>query len=131
MYIYIHTHTCIYTCTHIHMGLSWWLIGKESMCQCRRPKFDPGIRKMPTKAHSSGNPFQYSCLENPMDRGAWWAWGHKRSGHDLATKQQNNNICIYMRVCVCMHNGYFFFHFKISLEKIMCIYRHTHICTHI
>ena len=30
-----------------------------------------------------GNPLQYSCLENPMDRGAWWAtysqWGHKHS----------------------------------------------------
>ena len=24
----------------------------------------------------NGNPFQYSCLENPMDRGAWWATGH-------------------------------------------------------
>ena len=23
-----------------------------------------------------GNPFQYSCLENPMDRGAWWAAVH-------------------------------------------------------
>ena len=24
-----------------------------------------------------GNPFQYSCLENPMDRGAWWATVHE------------------------------------------------------
>ena len=24
----------------------------------------------------NGNPFQYSCLENPMDRGAWWAMVH-------------------------------------------------------
>ena len=31
---------------------------------------------------------QYSCLENPMDRGAWWATvdGAKRVGHDLVTK---------------------------------------------
>ena len=32
---------------------------------------------------------QYSCLENSMDRGAWAGyspWGHKRVGHDLATK---------------------------------------------
>ena len=32
-----------------------------------------------------GNPLQYSCLENPMDRRAWGgysAWGHKESGHD-------------------------------------------------
>ena len=36
----------------------------------------------------NGNPLQYSCLENPMDRGAWQATIHgvKRVGHDLATK---------------------------------------------
>ena len=37
----------------------------------------------------NGNPLQYSCLENPMDRGAWWATVHgvARVRHDLATKQ--------------------------------------------
>ena len=36
----------------------------------------------------NGNPLQYSCLENPMDRGAWWATVHgvARVGHDLVTK---------------------------------------------
>ena len=36
----------------------------------------------------NGNPLQYSCLENPMDRGAWWAiytsWGNKES--DMAKR---------------------------------------------
>ena len=34
-----------------------------------------------------GNPLQYSCLENPMDRRAWWAAVHgvARVGHDLET----------------------------------------------
>ena len=34
------------------------------------------------------NPLQYSCLENVMDRGAWWATVHgvARVGHDLVTK---------------------------------------------
>ena len=38
----------------------------------------------------NGNPFRYSCLGNPMDRGAWWTTVHgvARAGHDLATKQQ-------------------------------------------
>ena len=33
---------------------------------------------LPTKVpgEGNGNPFQYSCLENPMDRGAWWATVH-------------------------------------------------------
>ena len=30
----------------------------------------PGLRRSPEGGH--GNPLQYSCLENPMDRGAWW-----------------------------------------------------------
>ena len=36
----------------------------------------------------NGNPLQYSCLENTMDRGAWQATVHgvARIGHDLATK---------------------------------------------
>ena len=38
----------------------------------------------------NGNPLPYSCLGNPMHRGAWWgysSWGCKRVGYDLATKQ--------------------------------------------
>ena len=31
----------------------------------------PGLGRSPEGGH--GNPFQYSCLENPRDRGAWWA----------------------------------------------------------
>ena len=34
----------------------------------------PGLGRSPGGGH--GNPFQYSCLENPMDRGAWWAIVH-------------------------------------------------------
>ena len=29
-----------------------------------------------SSGEGNGNPFQYSCLENPMDRGAWWATVH-------------------------------------------------------
>ena len=46
----------------------------------------PGLERSP--GEGNGNPLQYSCLENPMDRGAWWATVHgvARVGHDLATK---------------------------------------------
>ena len=40
---------------------------------------DPG--SIPVSGRSPGgrhaNPFQYSCLENPMDRGVWWATVHR------------------------------------------------------
>ena len=35
----------------------------------------PGLKKSSGKGH--GNLFKYSCLENPMDRGAWWATVHR------------------------------------------------------
>ena len=34
----------------------------------------PGLGRSP--GEGNGNPLQYSCLENPMDRGAWWAIVH-------------------------------------------------------
>ena len=48
--------------------------GKVPAYQCRRHKrcgFDPWLGRSPGGGH--GNPLQYSCLENPMDREAWWA----------------------------------------------------------
>ena len=35
----------------------------------------PGLGRSPGGGH--GNPLQYSCLENPMDRGAWWVIVHR------------------------------------------------------
>ena len=35
----------------------------------------PGLGRSPREGY--GNPLQYSCLENPMDRGAWWAIAHR------------------------------------------------------
>ena len=52
-------------------GSSDW---KESACQCRRHRFYPWVGKIPRGG--SGNPLQYYCLENPMDRGAWWVTVH-------------------------------------------------------
>ena len=48
----------------------------------------PGLGRSP--GGGRGNPFQYSCLGNFMNRGAWWATVHGviRVGHNLVTKQQ-------------------------------------------
>ena len=48
----------------------------------------------------NGYPLQYSCLENPMDRGAWWAAVHRVSKSQTQLKQVS--IYIYMCVCVCI-----------------------------
>ena len=39
----------------------------------------------------NGNPLQYSCLENPMDRGAWWATVHGVSKELDTTEKLNKN----------------------------------------
>ena len=46
----------------------------------------PGLGRSP--GEGNGNSLQYSCLENPMGRGAWQATVHRltRVGHDLVTK---------------------------------------------
>ena len=62
-------------------GLPWWLSDKESPCHCRRR----GPGRSPEEGY--GNPLQYSCLGNPMDREAS-SWGHKEAN----TTQQLNNI---------------------------------------
>ena len=47
---------------------------KESACSAGDPGLIPELRRFPIEWN--GNPLQYSCLENPMDRGAWWVTVH-------------------------------------------------------
>ena len=48
--------------------------GKESACNVRDPGLIPESGRSP--GEGSGNPLQYPCLENPVDRGAWRATAH-------------------------------------------------------
>ena len=48
--------------------------GEESACNTRDLRLIPDSGKSPEEGNS--NPLQYSCLENSMDRGAWWATVH-------------------------------------------------------
>ena len=63
---------------------SW--VGKESASNAGDPDSVPGLGRSP--GEGNGNPLQYSCMENPMDRERWQAAVHgvARVGHDLATK---------------------------------------------
>ena len=49
----------------------------------------PGSGRSP--GEGNGNPLQYSCLENPMDRGAWWATVHGVARESDTTEWLNNN----------------------------------------
>ena len=53
------------------IGLLWWFSGKESAANAEDSSLIPGSGRSP--GGGNGNQLQCSCLENPMDRGAWWA----------------------------------------------------------
>ena len=61
----------------------------------------PGSGISPGEGH--GNPLQYSCMENPMDRGTWWTAVHAVSKSQTRFSDQTtmNNMCLYM-LCVCI-----------------------------
>ena len=54
-----------------------WLSGKESACNAEELDSVPGLGRSPGGGY--GSPLQYSCLENPMDRGVWQATVHGAS----------------------------------------------------
>ena len=65
-----------------HRGFSGGAVVKNPPANAgdaRDVGFIPGSERLP--GVGNGNPVQHSCLENPMDRGAWWAtvYNHKQS----------------------------------------------------
>ena len=51
----------------------------------------PGSGRSP--AEGNGNPLQYSCLENPVDRGAWWATVHRVAKNWTHLKGLSTHSC--------------------------------------
>ena len=71
----------------MYNGLPWWISDKESSCSAGDVGVIPGSGRSPREGN--GNLLQYSCLENPKDRGVWWATVHGVTvGRDLMTTQQ-------------------------------------------
>ena len=68
-----------------HLGLPWWLSGKESACNVGDPSLVTRLGR--SSGEENGNPLQYSCLENSMDRGAWRAIVHGVTKESDVTEQ--------------------------------------------
>ena len=60
--------------TDQRVGLPRWFSGKESACSTGDSGLIPGSERC--SGGGNGNLLQRSCLENPTDRGAWWATVH-------------------------------------------------------
>ena len=74
--------------------------GKESACNAGNAGSIPGLGRSP--GEGNGNPPQYSCLENTMDRGAWWAIVHRvtkiwawLSTAQLSSKDAFLGLCVF------------------------------------
>ena len=84
----------------VFKGLPRCYRGQESTYQSRRCRFHPWVGKM-EKIHDfsyspgvgNGNPLQYPCLENPMDRGAWWAIVHGVAKELDMTELELERLC--------------------------------------
>ena len=66
------------------MGFSGGSDSKESACNEGDLSLIPELGRSPGEGH--GNPLQYSCLENPMDRGAWQATVHRLANSQTRLK---------------------------------------------
>ena len=86
------------TTEQLTLSLSFYLckafpggsVGEESACNAGVPCLIPGLEGSPGEGNS--NPLQYSCLRNPMDRGAWQTTvnGVEKPRQNLATKQYHH-----------------------------------------
>ena len=75
-------------------GFIQWLSSKESTCNAGvAGDVDsiPGSGRSP--GEGNGNPLQYPCLENPMDRGAWWATVHRVTKSWTRLKRLKTHSC--------------------------------------
>ena len=98
--------------------------GKESACNVGDPGSTPGSGSSP--GEGNGNPLQYSCLENPMDRGVWQATVHgvTRVGHDLVTKPPPPLLTIYILLLYIFYS-ITYYHIFINIMYFIAIIRYT------
>ena len=84
----------------ISSGLSWWLNNKESACNAGDEDSIPGLERSP--GERNGYQLWYSCLGNPMDRGAWQAiaYGVSREGYNWVTKPSPAERVVVYSWCI-------------------------------
>ena len=82
--------TCVLLLTNSSTGFPGGSDGKESACNARDLGSIPGVGRSPGGEH--GNPLQYSCLENSMDKGAWWATVHGVTRSQTRLSKRTHNV---------------------------------------
>ena len=88
------------------VGMTGGSEGKASACNAGDPSSIPGLGRSP--GEGNGNPLQYSCLENPMDGGAWWATAHGVAKSRTRLSDFTLALGAMFAVAVCMIESYRF-----------------------
>ena len=80
------------------------LVVKNSPANAGDVGLTPGLGRCPGGGH--GNPLQYSCLVNPVDRGAWWATFHRVAKSRTWLRRFNMHAHLRQKVGgACSHTG--------------------------
>ena len=81
------------------LGFPLSQVSRESACNAGDPGSIPGSGRCP--GEGNGNPLQYSCLENLMDGGVWWATVHgvARVRHVLVSKPATSKLFTHSNAC--------------------------------
>ena len=113
-YTHTHTHRATWKEIDIHPYCRWNMKhfpggshGKESACNGGDPGSIPGLGRSPREGN--GNPLQYSCLENSIDREDWWAksMDSQRVSHNWTTNTHTHRSntastnCIFVAAIHC------------------------------
>ena len=104
--MHTHTHAQTYTqsiCVFMHIYVNMWafqgaLLVKNLLINTRGTGSIPGLGRSPGAGH--GNLLQYSCLENPMNREAWWTTTHRVTKSQTQLKQLNMHTGTHVNMYV-------------------------------
>jgi len=83
---------------HIQAGFPASAVVKNLLANAGDVGSMSGLRRSPGRGH--GNPLQYSCLENAMDKGTWWVIVH---GFEKSQTRLTEHVCARTHMHTCTH----------------------------
>ena len=101
-------------------GIPWWLTSKEYTCNAGDPGSIPGSGRVP--GERKGNSFQYSCLQNPMDRGAWGATAHGVTQSSTWLMWLSMHACKINKVLQCSTSSISYSNYNGKKWDKQCVY---------
>ena len=106
----------------VFLGFPGGSDGKEPVRNAGDPGSIPGLGGSP--GEGNGTTLQYSCLENPMDRGAWWATVHGVAQSDM-TEQFHFLSVFFLISSSSFIKGFTYFFYVTFIKQKLCAVKHV------